>query len=143
MTEPPTARPSHVVIDASAVVALLTDAGPAGEWVAGTIAGAALSAPALMPYEVTNVLRRRTASDQLDTGSATLAHRDLVVLPVDYYPYSTVADRVWQLRDNLTAYDAAYVSLAELLAAPLVTLDARMARAAGPACPVLAFRPVS
>lgn len=50
-----------------------------------------------------------------------------------------LARRVWELRDDLTAYDAAYVALAELLDAPLVTLDSRMARAAGPRCRIVAF----
>ncbi|MGH3682277.1 MAG: type II toxin-antitoxin system VapC family toxin, partial [Natronosporangium sp.] len=94
-------------------------------------------------YEVANVLRRQVLAGKLDHGSASLAHRDLVALPIDYYPYQTVADRIWQLRNNLSAYDAAHVSVAELLAASLITLDARLAGATGPACPILAYRPVS
>lgn len=135
-----TDRPAggHVVVDASAVVALLTDAGPAGSWVTATVTGAALSAPELMPYEVSNVLRRRAAAGDLDSTAAGLAHRDLVSLDADLFPYLVAAERAWELRQNLTAYDASYVALAELLAVPLVTLDARVARATGPQCAVLA-----
>jgi predicted nucleic acid-binding protein len=140
VTGPPPDRPAHAVIDASAVVALLADAGPAGEWVAALVTGTALSAPALMPYEASNVIRRREAAGSLDAGSASLAHRDLTELAVDLYPYTAVADRTWALRHNLTAYDASYVALAELLAVPLITLDARIGRATGPGCAVLAYR---
>jgi len=125
-----------VVIDASAVVALLTDAGPIGEWVADTISGTTLAAPELMPYEASNILRRHDAAGLLDSSAATLAHTDLVALPVELYPYFVVSERVWRLRHNLTAYDASYVAIAEQLAAPLVTLDARIARASGPRCAV-------
>ena len=66
--------------------------------------------------------------------SAVLAHDDLVQLPVELFPYELHARRVWELRENLTAYDAWYVALAESLDAPLVTLDHRLARATGPRC---------
>lgn len=130
----------HFVIDASAVVALLVDAGPAGEWVTTAVSGAALSAPELMPYEAGNVLRRRVSAGSLDASAATLAHRDLVALDAEFYPYLAVAGRSWELRENLTVYDAAYVALAELLGAPLLTLDARLARAPGPRCEILAYQ---
>jgi predicted nucleic acid-binding protein len=133
----------HCVIDASAVVALLADSGPAGEWVADTVAGAALSAPELMPYEAGNVLRRRAAAGDLDPTAAALAHGDLVCLDADFYPYLVVAHRGWELRHNLTVYDASYVALAELLDVPLVTLDSRIARATGPRCQVLAYQPAA
>lgn len=142
MTEPPR-KPTggHFVIDASAVVALLTDAGPAGEWVTATVAGTVLSAPELMPYEAGNVLRRQAAAGRLDPSTATLAHWDLISLDIEFYPYLAAAWRAWELRQNLTTYDAAYVALAELLGAALITLDARIARATGPRCPVLAHQP--
>jgi predicted nucleic acid-binding protein len=128
-----------LVLDASAAVALLADAGPAGEWVATTISGATLIAPDLMPFEVSNILRRHAHSGALDPSAATLAHTDLLALTVDLYPYAAFAERVWELRQNVTAYDAAYVALAELLAAPLVTLDARLARAPGARCSMLTY----
>jgi predicted nucleic acid-binding protein len=131
--------PGRVVVDASAVVALLADAGPAGQWVEATVLGSDLLAPTLMPFEVANILRRQAAAKLLDDTAVTLAHADLLALPVDLYPHAAVAERAWQMRANVTAYDAAYVALAELAAVPLVTLDARLARAPGVACQVLSF----
>lgn len=132
--------PGQVVIDASAMVALLADAGQAGGWVTTAINGATLSAPELMPYEAANVLRRRQVAGDLDATAATLAHQDLLDLDVSLFPYRVMAGRAWQLRHNLTSYDAAYVALAELLAAPLITLDSRIARAVGPTCVVTAYQ---
>lgn len=134
------ASPDLLVIDASAIVTLLTDAGPAGEWVTSAVSGSSLAAPELMQYEASNILRRHSTAGLLDSSVATMAHRDLVDLPVDLYPYQVVGERVWRLRHNLTAYDAAYVAVAEALAAPLVTLDSRLARASGPRCPIKAYQ---
>ncbi len=131
--------PVRFVLDASAAVALLADAGPAGQWVESTVSGAALVAPDLMPVEVSNILRRHALAGALDPSEATLAHTDLVALAVDLYPYAGLAERVWELRANLTAYDASYVALAELIAAPLVTLDGRIARAPGTRCAIVAY----
>lgn len=133
--------PQAIVIDASAVVALLADSGPAGEWAAARAIGSRLAAPDLMPYEAANVLRRRTQAGSLDASAAALAHVDLNALPVDLCPYAALAERAWALRENLTVYDAAYVALAELLAVPLVTLDGRLARSHGPRCPIIAYDP--
>lgn len=133
------AERGYVVTDASATVAVLADAGPAGAWAADRVAGARLAAPELMPYEASNILRRHALAGILDATAATLAHRDLLSLAIDLYPYAAVAERAWSLRENLTAYDAAYVALAELLEVPLLTLDGRLARAAGPRCSILAY----
>jgi predicted nucleic acid-binding protein len=108
----------RIVLDASAVVAL-----PAEEM---HIRGASLFASELMPFEVTNILRRHAAAGLLDATSGTVAHADLIALAVDLYPYSALAHRVWELRDNLTAYDGSHVALAELLTASLITLHARL-----------------
>jgi predicted nucleic acid-binding protein len=131
----------RAVIDSSAVVALLADAGPAGQWVEATIASAELFAPQLMPFEVANILRRHALAGLLDASIATLCHADLVALPIDLYPYEVLANRAWELRANITVYDAAYVALAELIGAPLVTLDGRLARASGSRCQVLTYKP--
>lgn len=125
-----------LVLDSSALVALLIDAGPAGEWVAATIEGNRLAGPDLALFEAANVLRRHQIGGQLTPVEATLAHQDLQSLPLQLWPYLSVADRVWQLRGTLTAYDASYVALAELLQARLVTLDAKLERASGPACEI-------
>ncbi|MBN1172838.1 MAG: type II toxin-antitoxin system VapC family toxin [Micromonosporaceae bacterium] len=136
---PLTIVPRQIVLDASAAVALLADAGPAGQWVEATIRGARLLAPDLMPFEVSNILRRHALAGILDQSAATLAHTDLIALPIDLYPYVGLAERVWELRVNLTVYDASYVALAELATVPLVTLDARLARAPATRCQVLAY----
>ena len=134
----PTSRAS-VVIDASAMVALLTDAGPAGEWATAQALAARLAAPSLMPYEVANILRRQVLTGTLDASVASLAHTDLAAMAIDLCPYDALAERAWMLRDNLTIYDAAYVALAEMLGVPLITLDARLARAFGPRCSIVAY----
>ena len=123
-----------VVIDASVAVAALIDTGPTGAWAESLIGAGPLAAPHLMPVEATNVLRRATLSGEVTATAASLAHRDLTSLRMELFPYSACAVRVWELHANVTAYDAWYVALAELLGAPLATLDARLARAVGPRC---------
>jgi predicted nucleic acid-binding protein len=126
-----------LVVDASAVVAALVDPGPVGEWVLGRLAGERLAAPHGMPAEAANVLRRAALAGELSDDNASLAHADLLDLRLDLYPYGPLAQRVWSLRGDVTAYDAWYVALAEDLDAPLLTLDARLARAGGPRCTFL------
>jgi predicted nucleic acid-binding protein len=124
-----------VVVDASTIVAYLVDAGRDGEWAEGVIGGhTSLAAPHLLPVEVAGILRRAVRTGDLSTDVASLAHLELGELRVEYFPYEPFAERVWQLRANVTPYDAWYVAVAESLAAPLATLDRRLARAAGPSC---------
>jgi len=125
-----------VVCDASAVVALLVDGGPDGHWTASALQESTLVAPALLPFEVTNILRRLEASAVITMDLSSQSHADLLALTVELWPHELLANRVWELRRNLTAYDAAYVALAERLEAPLVTLDRRIARAPGLRCEV-------
>lgn len=122
------------MLDSSALVALLTDGGEIGDWVAESVAHAILAGPHLVLFESANILRRQQLARDLDASTATLAHADLLDLPLQLWPYSVLAERVWQLRESITAYDAAYVALAELLGGSLVTLDQRLARAHGPRC---------
>ena len=123
-----------VVIDASACVAALVDAGPDGRWAEGVFDGRSPVAPQLLLVESTNVLRRLTASRQLADLDASMAHRDLLSLPVELYPFAPFARRVWTLRHNLSAYDACYVALAEALDAPLATLDRKLTNVPGVRC---------
>jgi predicted nucleic acid-binding protein len=125
------------VLDASAMVAALVDDGPDGEWAEQAIVGSALHAPHLLQIEASNVLRRLAKTQQISSELATLAHIDLGDFPVENYPFAPFADRIWSLRHNITAYDAWYVSLAEALECPLITLDARLARAASAYCEVV------
>jgi predicted nucleic acid-binding protein len=126
-----------VVVDASIVVAALVDTGPAGTWADAVLAGGALSSPHLMPAEVAAVLRRTASANQISTDLAALAHRDLLDLQVVLFAYEPFGERVWELRDNLTPYDAWYVAVAEAIDAPLATVDHRLSRAAGPRCEFL------
>ena len=93
-----------------------------------------LAAPHLVMVEATNILRRRVLAGELSATDAGMAHHDLVRLRVELFPYAPFAARVWQLRENVTAYDAWYVAVAERLDAPLATLDRRLMAAPGPMC---------
>lgn len=123
-----------LIVDASVIVAALVDSGPDGEWAAGVIEGQALAAPHHMPIESANILRRAALAGHLSSDTASLAHGDLLALRIDLFSFAPLADRCWQLRENVTTYDAAYVALAEQLDAPLATLDLRLAAAPGPGC---------
>ena len=123
-----------LVLDAAAVVAALLDTGPAGRWAEALIARSGLAAPSLLQVEVAATLRRSALAGVVSQDLASLAHQDLLVLPVELFPYEPFADRVWELRDTVTPYDAWYVAVAEALDAPLATLDQRLVRAPGPRC---------
>ncbi|MEQ8437429.1 MAG: type II toxin-antitoxin system VapC family toxin [Ilumatobacter fluminis] len=125
------------VVDASAVVAALVDDSPAGRWCEQALQAGPLFAPHLMPFEVANIVRRLVLRGALDDTAGSLAIADIGRLAVELAPYESVAARVWELRDDLTAYDAAYVATAELIGGRLVTLDERLARAPGIACEVV------
>lgn len=125
-----------VVCDASAVAALLLDAGDAGEWVAQAIDSGPLAAPTLLPYETSNVIRRHEIAGQISSDQGAQAHADLLELAIELWPYDLLAGRAWELRHNLSIYDAAYVALAETTGFTLVTLDARIAKAPGVRCRV-------
>ncbi|WP_218154948.1 type II toxin-antitoxin system VapC family toxin [Agromyces sp. CF514] len=122
------------MLDASAVVSLLIDPSDAGEAIAAHLANARMLAPALLPYEVANLLRRRRNAGLLSDGEASLAHAHLLDLPIELWPWETLAARAWQLGPNLSSYDAAYVALAEQVGATLVTRDARLVAAPGIRC---------
>ena len=117
-----------IVVDASAILEVLLKT-PAGARVAERlfIPGETLHAPHLLDLEVAQVLRRYTLAGELDSGRGLEALEDLADLPLIRYPHDLLLPRIWELRRNVTAYDAAYVALAEALAAPLVTRDAALA----------------
>lgn len=123
-----------LVVDASTVTAALVDSGDDGVWADGLLAEAQLVAPHLMPVEVANILRRAVLFGDISADSAALAHADLVDLRAELFAYEPFAPRVWELRYDLTAYDAWYVAIAEALNAPLATLDRRLASASGTRC---------
>ena len=130
-----------LVVDASVVVAALVDGGPAGAWAAETMRGRFLVAPEHLPVEVASALRRLVASGAVGADVATLAHADLLELRVQTYPYVPFAERVWSLRSVASAFEAAYVALAEAVSAPLATLDGRMDRTPGVKCAFVTREP--
>ncbi|MDM4762099.1 type II toxin-antitoxin system VapC family toxin [Galbitalea sp. SE-J8] len=121
-----------IVLDASVLVEVLLGLPLAGR-VRARIADpdVALHAPQLVVLEVAQVLRRRVASGHTAPRDADAALETLLDLDIVLHDHALLARRVWRLRDNLTAYDAAYVALSELLGAPLLTADTRLARAPG------------
>jgi predicted nucleic acid-binding protein len=122
------------VCDASAVVALLLDAGSQGQWVTEVVSAAELAAPDLLAFECSNIIRRHELAGLVSADQAAQAHVDLVDLPIEYWPYELLGMRVWELRKNLSSYDASYVTVAELIQAPLITLDRRIGRAPNLRC---------
>lgn len=126
-----------VVVDASIVVAALVEHGPVGRWAEEVISSSVLAAPHLMPAEVANILRRAELFGDLTSDSSSLAFADLLDLRVELAGFESFAERIWNLRANLTAYDAWYVALAESLDAPLATLDLKLAGTPGPRCEFL------
>ena len=124
------------VCDSSAVVALLLDDGPDGRWAAGQLSGARLLAPSLVAFECSNIIRRHERAGLISPDQAAQAHADLLDLSIELWPYELLGSRVWELRANLTGYDASYIAVAELTGARLVTLDRRISRAPNLRCQV-------
>jgi predicted nucleic acid-binding protein len=121
-----------IVLDASALLEVLL-ATAAAERVARSIfaRGQTLHAPHVIDLEVAQVLRRYRREGEISEVRAWEALRDLQDFPLTRYPHDIFLPRIWELKGNLTAYDAAYVALAEVLPAPLVTRDARIEKSAG------------
>jgi predicted nucleic acid-binding protein len=129
-----------LVVDASVLVSALADDGEDGDKARARLRGERLAAPELIDLEVASVLRGRLAGGHLDRRRAELALGDLGQLPMERAAHLSLLNRCWELRADLTVYDAAYVALAEAIAAPLLTADARMASAPGPRCDIEVMR---
>lgn len=121
-----------IVLDASAAVELLLGT-EAGDLVSARIAdpSTSLHAPHLLAVEVAQALRRVVAAGDLRPSRAAAALDDLADLDAERYPHEPFLPRIFALRGNLTAYDAAYVALAETLDATVLTFDRRLAGAPG------------
>jgi predicted nucleic acid-binding protein len=125
-----------IVVDASAVVSALAGAPDIRAVAHRRFAGEQLHAPHLVDLEVVSRLRRGVFEGRLELAKALAVVRDLESFRIEKYPHRVLLLRIWQLRDNVSAYDASYVALAELLGAVLVTADGRLARAPGPRCAI-------
>ena len=126
-----------IVIDASVLANVVGDDGPVGRAARARIAAAAQwSAPDLVDVETVSVLRRRWRAGDLTARRLRSAVVDLLSLPIARFPTGPLMIRAYELRSNVTPYDAAYVALAEGLSCTLVSADARLARAPGIRCHV-------
>lgn len=121
-----------IVLDASTVVDFLLGT-PAAARIEKRILSSRETwhAPHLLDLEVAQVLRRYVREGEIKTARGRQALEDLMILPLSRYPHDVLLPRIWELRQNVTTYDAAYVALAELLEAPLLTRDARLASVPG------------
>jgi predicted nucleic acid-binding protein len=122
------------VVDASVVVAGLVDSGPTGQWAVELLAAERVMAPHLLPAEVAQTLRRLVRERSVSADVAALALEDLSDLAIPLYEFDPYAERVWELRDAVTAYDAWYVALAESFGVGLATLDRKLSKAPGVRC---------
>ncbi len=121
-----------IVVDASAVIEVLFRTEVAPQIEKRIFASTqTLHAPHLLDLEVAQVLRRYATAGDIEADRGLEALADLADLPVTRYPHDLFLPRIWELRHNLTAYDAVYVALAETLSAPLLTRDVRLASASG------------
>jgi predicted nucleic acid-binding protein len=125
-----------IVTDAGVLVAVFVDDGTWGEMARARVRNEDLAAPELIDLEVTSALRGLFRVGKVNEFRARIALADLRRLPLRRASHQGLVTRCWELRNNLTAYDASYVALAELLGATLITTDARLSRAPQIMCSV-------
>jgi predicted nucleic acid-binding protein len=126
-----------IVVDASVLANIVGDDGPTGIAARARLAAAgSASVPDLADVETVSVLRKRWIAGALTAPRFRNAVDDLLALPLVRYPTGPLMVRAYELRANVTAYDASYVAVAEALGCVLVTADSKLARASGPRCPV-------
>ncbi len=125
------------VFDGSALVAALAGSGRERQWAESLLAADSAAGPELVTAEVTNVLRRLERAGKLSQSQAASAARHVLQLEIELFPFAPFASRVWELRHNLTSYDAWYVAVAEMHGGQLATLDRRLGRAVGPLCQIV------
>ena len=122
------------VVDASVFISALTNQDGRGDWAGNQVREQRILSTALMPAEVNNALRRMELAGDITPADARAAREEFSSFRLELFSFARFSDRVWALRRNLTCYDAWYVALAEWLRRPLVTVDYRLSRAAGPEC---------
>ena len=124
-----------IVVDASVIANVVGDDEAAGQLARARLAAAsAVSAPDLVDVETVSVLRRRWLAGDLSDERFQGAVDDLLALPITRFPVGPMMVRAFELRANITAYDACYIALAEALACPLITADRRLANAPMTTC---------
>jgi predicted nucleic acid-binding protein len=117
-----------IVVDASALIEILLRTERADRLMERAFSGSEqMHAPQLLDIEVTQVLRRLVRQKDIAPSRAAQALEDLANLLIERHDHQPMVQRIWQLRDSLSAYDGTYVALAEALAAPLLTCDAKLA----------------
>jgi predicted nucleic acid-binding protein len=125
-----------LVADASIIASAVADGGRDGIRYRQRLRAQQIAAPDLLRVEVLSVIRRQLSLGTLDVDQADRAVDDLLDLPIAVYPTTSLIRRIWDLRNNLTAYDACYVALAEALGCTLLTADVKLFRAPGTRCPI-------
>jgi predicted nucleic acid-binding protein len=125
-----------IVVDASVIAPALADDDADGERARARLQGERLMAPEVLDLEVVSVIRKAFFSGVLNRRRAGLALADLADLDLERVSHRRMLARIWELRQNLTPYDAAYVALAETIDATLVTADRRLSVAPGPRCTI-------
>jgi predicted nucleic acid-binding protein len=126
------------VFDASVLVDALVVSGPAGDVARDVLRDRSLlHVPSIFAVEATSAIRSMQARGHVSPGQARGAVSRIKVVRTVQYPFEPFLDRVWEMRDNLTVYDAWYVALAESLDTNLVTADRRLTQASGPRCTVM------
>ncbi|MGH9126313.1 MAG: type II toxin-antitoxin system VapC family toxin [Acidimicrobiales bacterium] len=125
-----------LVVDASVLAPVIADAGSDGHRFRERLRDETVAGPDLLRIEVTSVLRRHANTGQLTPAQAAAAISDLLDFPIRVFPTAHLLRRVWELRQNMTAYDGCYIALAEAVDSPLVTADRRLANSPGLRCEV-------
>lgn len=123
-------------MDASVLVNVLGDDGEDGRRARDRLAHDSLAAPELIDLEVASVFRKLCAAQRFDAQRASQALLDLRDLRMDRVPHRELISRCWELRNNVTMYDASYIAVAELFGASLITVDARLAKVPGARCKI-------
>jgi len=125
------------VFDASALISILASTGPSSSWAEEQFSARDVVAPQIVLVEVVNVLRRHVLSGRISEPAGRAAISNLLDMKIELYPFAGFASRIWQLKSQVSSYDAWYVALAEELDVDLVTLDRRLSRAHSLKCRVL------
>jgi predicted nucleic acid-binding protein len=118
-----------IVTDAGVLAAVFVDDGLSGQTARARLRNEDVAAPELADLEVTSALRGLLRAGKIDRRRGAAALADLGRLPIRRAPHGKLLKRWWELRDNLSVYDASYVALAEMLDATLLTTDVRLSRA--------------